>query len=318
MFSNQQETRANSKSASLKSESSSMRGRRRSLLAWLMLASFLPLSVLLITYGQQGFVAAGRAATSLVLPAGLVWLILWALTAGAAVKKCRKSLSLWLVLFLIWTVVGNEKLAAFAIGWVESPIPTSVNPAFEQRDRGDRVDAIVTLGGCTELVAEGFPEMTEDGERLVSAAQAYHAGMTSTIITTGSSTDGIGDPGELGRALLISLGVPADRVFRLEGVNTMAEMQSLADFLHAPPPSWQSHVDAPDRPRIGLITSAFHMPRAMRLAREHDLDLVPLPCAFRRFQTERPWKASDCVPTADSQKTFGKAIKEAIAWVVGR
>ena len=66
------------------------------------------------------------------------------------------------------------------------------------------------------------------------------------------------------------------------------------------------------------MTSAFHMPRAMRLAESQNLDLIPIPCAFRSSRANRPWKASDWVPTADAQSTLGLAMKELLAFVLGR
>jgi len=287
-------------------------------IAWWSSAMALPLGIFLITYWQQGFVAAGRAATAMVMPVSWVWLSLWGATLWqASLGHRRRSVGL-LILFVLWTAVGNHRVATTAMRWVETPIPIESHPAFEKRDESERLDALVTLGGSAGWTAEGFPEINADGERIVSAAQAYHAGMTRTIITTGSSTDGIADPCEVSRDLLISLGVPENHIFPIPGQNTGAEMAFLVKFLEAPPAEWDDLVSDPADPVVGLVTSAFHLPRALRLARAQGLEVVPIPCAFRVNQTPRPGKASDWIPTSESQSTLGLVIKETIAWFLGR
>ncbi|TWT94182.1 YdcF family protein [Neorhodopirellula pilleata] len=292
--------------------------RRWRLIGWLALTALLPVSIFLVTYWQQGFVAAGRAGTTMVMPVGWVWLFLWAGTTYFGLLGQRRQSIGWVFLFLIWTAVGNGQVAGTVLGWVESPLPTASDPAFEKRGLDARLDGLVTLGGSANWVVEDFPEVNGDGERILSAAQIYHAGMTRTIITTGSSTDGIAHPCEIAKDLLISLGIPDERIFLIPGVNTQAEMESLAAFLEAPPTAWRDLVESPTDPKMGLVTSAFHMPRALRLAQDHGLDLVAIPCAFRVEYTERPWKAADWIPTSENQSKLGLAFKEAIAWTLGR
>lgn len=321
MFSIPRETglKSTSSDSSEKDDSSTSRGLDRpGLIGWLAWTMILPITVFLVTYWQQGFVAAGRAGTTMIMPAGWVWLILWGVTVYWASRGHRSRSIAWLILFLVWTAAGNGSVAATALRWVETPIPTTSHPAFEKRGLDEKLDILVTLGGSASWVVEEFPEINADGERLLSAAQVYHAGMTRTIITTGTSTDGIAHPSEIGRELLISLGVPAERIFSIPGVNTKAEMKSLAEFLKSPPAAWRDQVDTPSAPVVGLVTSAFHMPRALRLAATQGLDVVAIPCAYRVDYADRPWKASDWIPTSENQSTIGLALKETIAWILGR
>lgn len=313
MFANRRETGATTDRYRSKGKSAAI------LLKWLLSFAILPVSIVGVTFIQEGFVAAGRGATVMVLPAGIVWLVAAAIMLVALVDRHWSKAGIVGVLFLIWSVVGNGGFANWIIGQVESPLKDAPTPAFEQRvGEVKPLDAIVTLGGSAGLKTDHFAEINGDGERLVSAAQAYHAEMARTIITTGSSTDGIGNPSEIGRELLVSLGVPSNVIFKIPGANTRQEMRSLASFLRSPPESWSSHIGNNAAPRVGLITSAFHMPRAMRLAESQKLDLIPLPCAFRSSRTSRPWKASDWIPTADAQSNLGLALKEMLAFVLGR
>ena len=100
--------------------------------------------------------------------------------------------------------------------------------------------------------------------------------------------------------VLISLGVPSGAITRLPGRDTAEEMRSLADWFEK----------QPSRPVVGLITSAFHIRRAMRLAGVNELNFVPLPCAYRRQQERPPMVASELIPTADALGTLDRWIRE--------
>ncbi len=69
------------------------------------------------------------------------------------------------------------------------------------------------------------------------------------------------------RQVLRELGVPAESIRKIGGRNTFEEMRHLRDLL------------GPEE-RVGLITSGWHMPRAMRLARAAGLHVEPLPAGF--------------------------------------
>ncbi len=307
------------------SEPSTSRGRRTVWVA--IIVGCLPTSLVVACYWQQGFVAAGRCATELVMPVSVIWMLLFAAAIWFASIRERGKAWIFAAAFLAWTVLGNEhfKTAMFAL--VESPLTDQPHPALEKRTENNGLrqtpwplDALVSLGGSAQIVLDDFAEVTSDGERIVSAAQAYHAGATRTIITTGTSSDGIGNPSEIGKDLLISLGVPEDRIYEIAGQNTQQEMQSLAEFLTNPPRRWLTQLDESSNQQIviGLITSAFHMPRAMRLAEVEKLKLIPLPCAFRVTRTNRPFLASQLVPTAGNLDSLSLVIKELMAKVLGR
>jgi uncharacterized SAM-binding protein YcdF (DUF218 family) len=160
----------------------------------------------------------------------------------------------------------------------------------------------------------------------VMAAQMWHAGKTEAIICTGEddfvpeATSGtsnsidkrdLHNPARLGVDVLMSLGVPRDRLFRIGGVNTSAEMKNLVQFLKAPPASF------PNAGSLGLITSAFHIRRAMRLASQESLDLSPIPVSFRTGVPE-PLRLADFVPTVSAGSQFFVVIREHLARLVGR
>ena len=69
--------------------------------------------------------------------------------------------------------------------------------------------------------------------------------------------------------------------------------------------------------RAGLITSAWHMKRAQRLARLNGLQLEPLPADFHTPPVIRP-TVKDFVPSSTASDTIRRALKEYMAWLVGR
>ncbi|WP_461507849.1 YdcF family protein [Rhodopirellula baltica] len=293
----------------------------------LLAPATLGLLLVVVTWIQQGFVAGMRCGTDLVQPVGLVWLGMLALTAFAFRQWRRGTHSVvkalgWFTCFFVWWMVGNGDFANWMSGRVESPLQMEPSPALEQRDLDRPLDAVVVLGGGSSAVAPGFYELGRDGERVISAAQAYHAGATRKIIVTGSSTDGYEPPWKQSTQLLMSLGVPEDVIVRIEGVNTQAEMRSLKQLMDSPPSESNElrpdNTDSPDELKVGLITSAFHMPRAMRLAKASSLELIPLPCAFRAEDKQRPWVASSLVPAAGNLEILAKMIKETIAKIAGQ
>ena len=129
---------------------------------------------------------------------------------------------------------------------------------------------VVVLGGGASLGLDGRPQLNSDGHRVVMAAQMWHAGKTEAIICTGEDDyvpEARGDdadakdkrdrhnPARLGVDVLVSLGVPRDRLFRIGGVNTSAEMRNLAQFMKEPPANF------PSTGSLGLITSVSHSSR---------------------------------------------------------
>ncbi len=108
------------------------------------------------------------------------------------------------------------------------------------------------------------------------AARLYHAGKVGRIIVSGSQfmrTNAIDlDPGQESKLLLVQVGVPEERISLIEGLNTSQEMQSLRKWLDG---------NASGEPTsLGIITSAWHLPRAMRLATANQIEATPLPANF--------------------------------------
>ena len=279
---------------------------------WMMLRAALPVAGLAValpvaTWLVDGRSQAERAATQLLMPLGLLWLALllaacWAIAAGQ-----RRWGGVLVLLWLMLTFGGNGMLADAAIQQIEWP-PTQRPATAEEPLR-----TVIVLGGGAGLDPAKRPELKDDGQRVFAAAQLWHARQTQSIICTGiSSRRKLTGPAEIGRRLLQSVGVPEQAIFEVGGPNTFGEMRALAALLEDPPAGF------PQSGRIGLITSAFHMPRAMRLAEQARLPVVPIPCSYRSAPEDTPFSPIDLIPSAQAASTVAIVVKERLAGLLGR
>lgn len=242
--------------------------------------------------------------TRMVLPAGLFFQFLLVLTLILFVRRDRLS-GFTAVALAFFLVCSNPYVASSLMLSLERQYPPAKPVQFEPP-----LDAVVVLGGGLRVNRFENIEVGEDGQRAILAGQLYHAGKAEQIIATGSLIPGTSthdiSPAEAAERLLGSLGVPAEAFSRITGENTSDEMQSLRAWLDA----------NPQVERYGLVTSAFHMPRAMRLARSQGLDPIPLPCCYRA--EPRLLTILDVLPNAGALSTFSTAMTEYLAALVGR
>jgi uncharacterized SAM-binding protein YcdF (DUF218 family) len=136
-----------------------------------------------------------------------------------------------------------------------------------------KVDTIVMLAGAEQLPASmhtGRPEYSEAGERIMAAAAVQKQFPQARLLLVG----GVKLPGgrediSYARETLIALGVPASSIELLSGTRTTFEnAQAVAGRLNA-------------RAHLLLITSAFHMPRAMLCFERFGLKPVAYPVDSR-------------------------------------
>jgi uncharacterized SAM-binding protein YcdF (DUF218 family) len=176
-------------------------------------------------------------------------------------------------------------------------------------------DVLIVLGGGAAMGANGRPQVNSAGDRIVLAAQLYQAGKARRIICTGERIRAIDpdgtDPSQQALSILESLGVPPTAIERSGGSNTAEELAHIAQIVKP-------------GERVGLITSAWHMPRALRLARRHDLELEPVPADFlgsRPDAAQPPGFGATvllCIPDAEALVVAARWEKEQLARIVGR
>ncbi len=255
-----------------------------------------------------GRLAVEKLVTTLAMPAGLVWLLL-AANAWICWIKVRGPLRLvGVVTWAVFTLACSPLVATLLVRERESRF-AAVEPLAE-----DKFDAVVVLGGGANEGANQRSQGNASGDRLILAAQLWHQGLTERIICTGKNIaafdrSGI-DAADRAEEILMQLGVPVSAIERFGGRNTAEEMGELGSRFSS------------GRDRVGLITSAWHMPRALTLAQRHGFEPQPLPCNFLsgpvdRERTAAIWIA-DFLPSSGALERNSKILKEHLASLVGR
>ena len=118
-----------------------------------------------------------------------------------------------------------------------------------------KADAIVLLGGAIRgQVSDGtLADMSGVGDRLVFAVAAFKAGKAPLLLVTGGAPEGRVPEAALIREILVTMGIPRKKIV-LETRNRVTK--DSRRFL-------PETLDKLGVKSILLVTSAFHMPRAM-------------------------------------------------------
>ncbi len=225
-------------------------------LAWgAAIGGVLALVLLLIDLEAQ------KMAARLATPLGIAWLVLFGLTLDQLRDRRWWPGGLLAGSWLLLTLGGNAWIGSWLLGSLERSVPAA---------SATRWDAVVVLGGGTDLTPDGEAQLGEAGDRLRVSYGLMREGRTPLLVATGSGllgADGARDLAAETGQLWGAWGVPPPGMLLLSGpVNTRQEIQRLAD--EAKKRSWG---------RIGIVSSAWHLPRAMSLAQRFGLaaDAIP-------------------------------------------
>lgn len=223
------------------------------------------LATALVAGSGSGLIAK-KIVAFLVLPAGLIW---WAgfgaLFARGLGRKARIGL---VAAWILYTLAGSTYLGNALLHLWEKPF-------FPYEAVAEPLDALVLLGGGTVRTPGGVPAVGLHGDRILRPAALHHEGKVGMLVTTGRSVTERGEDRLLSEetaTLWRSLGIPGEAIIEVpEPRNTAEELAAVAKLARENP-EWR---------RIGLCSSASHLPRALKEARGQRLDLVPVPCDFR-------------------------------------
>ncbi len=266
-------------------------------------------SPVLAGYLISGKSIAEKIVTQLTQPTSLLLIGLIALGFGLVAQN-RRSLGLIAILLgvFVWGI-STEFIGGRVVRNWERQITGSPWQSL------DPLDTVVVLGGGTSKRPDNAPHLNQSGDRVATAVRLYHRGLVKHLVTTGDvlvmSGTLAGEFEDLDRpsvqtiALWSEMGIPKSSIDSLGGQNTASEMNELLRH-----PEWW------ENKRCGLITSAFHMPRAIQLARARGMDLVPVPCDYRAYS--RPLTPLDFVPDLYVLWTVHVCFKEWLGMRVGR
>ncbi|WP_029355760.1 YdcF family protein [Bosea sp. 117] len=201
------------------------------------------------------------------------------------------------------------------------PVGALLTNALEERfptfiDDGRPVDGVVLLGGA-ELpaitAARGQPAFQEAGERVIAFADLARRYPSARLLFTGASGSLEEQPpkeSETMRLALPALGIPVGRVMMEEQARNTDENARLAKALAQP--------NAGER--WLLVTSAYHMPRAVGSFRAAGFEVVAYPVDYRTTGGAGLWKLNRSV--AGGLAELDLAVREWIGlivyWMSGR
>jgi uncharacterized SAM-binding protein YcdF (DUF218 family) len=203
-------------------------------------------------------------------PLAWFWLGLVVLGVVGWRSLSRPLRFLWAGLCLFLTVLGNPWTSMAIMAWLERdmrPIDPLAQGPF---------DAVIVLGGGTATAPNGQAELLNAADRVAIGARLFLTGRTPWLITSGSADRELyprqRSPAENTTQIWTDLGIPAERIVQIPGVDTEGEMIALSKL--ARERGWQ---------KLGVVTSAWHLPRALNLAQRHGVHVAPLPADFRGF-----------------------------------
>ncbi len=147
----------------------------------------------------------------------------------------------------------------------------------ELRDMPDHVDGIVVLGGGVDVgptMGRGYVELNEGAERLTVSADLARLHPEARLIYSGYKGRLVGAKGEAPdiAAFYVRAGVERDRI-TVEGDSRNTYENAIFSKRLAEPGADEVWL---------LVTSAYHMPRAVGVFRKLGWSVVPAPVDFRR------------------------------------
>ena len=253
------------------------------------------------------------------------------LVAGASVA-CK-----WRRIGLSVVGVGLVWLYCMSSGWMGLLLGLGLEREFPPArvESLPQADAIVVLGGGVggHTNAVCYTELYTAADRVAHAARIWKAGKAPVVITSGC--------GELQASLplLKELGVPESAVLvENEARNTEQNARFVVDYVKAHHLSWvqhafplqsttkdsrQSTADSANNsrprtlPRILLVTSSWHMRRALLMFRKYasGVEVVPAACDYEAtlFREYADW-ADYVLPNVGSLMAVSAMLKEHIGY----
>ena len=197
-----------------------------------------------------------------------------------ACRQRRKTSIGLLVSAVAWLWFWSMPLVADALGEsLESefkPVSTETLP---------KADAIVLLGGGMNAATNVYPHpnLCAAADRVWHAARLYKARKAPLIVPSGTGADLCEVP------FLVDLGVPREAIHaEAESRNTEENAKFVANLLKDR-----------DHPKVLLVTSAWHMRRALLMYRRYapDFEIVPAPSDYENtVKRAQPLTGGDFCP----------------------
>lgn len=182
-----------------------------------------------------------------------------------------------------WILIPNALIAGLVLSypvgdWLIQPLE---NRFEKPASLPAQIDGIIVLGGGEDLkrsLSWNVAELGLGGDRYIAAKKLADLYPDAPVIFTGGSgsiqLQNTGSEGEIAAQLFNDIGLPSARlVLESQSRNTYENFRNIKPIT---------------RPggRYLLVTSAFHMPRSVGIARQFEIDVIPYPVDYRSNSAE--------------------------------
>jgi uncharacterized SAM-binding protein YcdF (DUF218 family) len=213
----------------------------------------------------------------------------WAILSPGNLIIFLLVLSAWLLLFHRYTAVKRILIPTAIVSFIIMAYPVSdyLMQPLEKRFTvpsilPTNIDGIIILGGGEDLkrsLSWNVAELGTGGDRYIGAADLANLYPHIPVIFTGGSgslsLQNTGGEGTLARKLLTSVGIDAKRlIIESKSRNTYENFKYTKPLL---PKFYKGEAKG----TYFLVTSAFHMSRAVGVARQQNIKVIPYPVDFR-------------------------------------
>ena len=206
---------------------------------------------------------------------------------------CRKSKTV----YILSTTLGTA-LYLLSIEPVKDLLYNPLEKAYPVPKRWD-ADAIVVLGGGSYNTGV----LKEDSLKRILAGFVLHKESSKPIILSGGSEVNNLPDAEIMKSFLESLGVDRKKI--------LTETQSTSTRENAK--FIKRVMDKHGYKSILLVTSAYHMKRAVKSFQRENIQVIPYPTDFKR---DGRYNLYSLMPKMSTLNDSYKAIREYIAYIV--
>lgn len=240
----------------------------------------------------------------------------------AALATPPASLAVGALLALVLAAFRLRRLALLVLGLAVAhvvilsfpPVSDALMGSLERQARAAAAlapaccyEAIVVLGGgigAAHPPELPDPHLNDGADRIWHAARLWKRGVAPRIIVSGGSFLALhgGPPtteADAMRVFLIDLGVPADAITdEGKALNTIENIRNVRAIV--------------GKGRVALVTSAYHMPRALQLAARAGLNVGAFPTDYQEVPEVRlPW--DNWLPSIGGLSQSNLALREIVA-----
>ncbi|MFC1812265.1 YdcF family protein [Thermodesulfobacteriota bacterium] len=231
--------------------------------------------------------------------------ILMAMFSGLAILRRKKTgvVLFFLSLSFLW-VSSMPVVSSFLIASLEKrfpPVPVS---------KSNKADAIVVLGAAAGAAdpPRSEVELTGASDRILHTTRLFRSGKAPVVIASGGGIRWLTSKTPESDSMIVLLkewGVPSNAIVR--------EFESLNTYQNAV--KTKILLDIRGIKSILLVTSAFHMPRALATFQKVGINAIPSPTDYNVIYREE-YTILDFLPDAGALGGTTLAMKEYLGWAV--